>query len=111
MASPRKTNHWLRAYHLYTWGVRALVQAMAILAGCDEQVGGVLKQYSDALGIAYQIKDDLAPISTDGFEVAVSEQDAFGGGSALQIVVSGIDGDHAIKDAIAFVKKPFDPEP
>ena len=26
------------------------------------------------------------------------------------IVVSGIDGDHAIKDAVAFVKKPFDPE-
>jgi CheY-like chemotaxis protein len=26
------------------------------------------------------------------------------------IVVSGIDGDHAIKDAIAFVSKPFDPE-
>jgi CheY-like chemotaxis protein len=26
------------------------------------------------------------------------------------IVVSGIDGDHAIKDAIAFIKKPFDPE-
>lgn len=26
------------------------------------------------------------------------------------IVVSGIDGDHAIKDAIAFVRKPFDPE-
>ena len=26
------------------------------------------------------------------------------------IVVSGIDGDHAIRDAVAFVKKPFDPE-
>jgi CheY-like chemotaxis protein len=26
------------------------------------------------------------------------------------IVVSGIDGDHAVKDAIAFVSKPFDPE-
>ena len=26
------------------------------------------------------------------------------------VVVSGIDGDHAIKDAVAFVKKPFDPE-
>jgi CheY-like chemotaxis protein len=26
------------------------------------------------------------------------------------IVVSGIDGDHAIKDAVAFVKKPFDSE-
>jgi CheY-like chemotaxis protein len=26
------------------------------------------------------------------------------------IVVSGIDGDHAIKGAVAFVKKPFDPE-
>jgi CheY-like chemotaxis protein len=26
------------------------------------------------------------------------------------IVISGIDGDHAVKDAVAFVKKPFDPE-
>ena len=26
------------------------------------------------------------------------------------IVISGIDGDHAIKNAVAFVKKPFDPE-
>lgn len=26
------------------------------------------------------------------------------------VVISGIDGDHAIKDAVAFVKKPFDPE-
>jgi CheY-like chemotaxis protein len=26
------------------------------------------------------------------------------------IVVSGIDGDHAIKDAVAFVAKPFDPD-
>ncbi|HPC95175.1 MAG TPA: polyprenyl synthetase family protein [Sedimentisphaerales bacterium] len=31
----------------------------AILAGCDDQVGNVLKQYSDSLGIAYQIRDDL----------------------------------------------------
>jgi CheY-like chemotaxis protein len=26
------------------------------------------------------------------------------------IVISGIDGEHAIKDAITFIKKPFDPE-
>ena len=26
------------------------------------------------------------------------------------IVISGIDGNHAIKNAVAFVKKPFDPE-
>ena len=26
------------------------------------------------------------------------------------IVVSGIDGDHAIKDAVAFISKPFDPD-
>ena len=26
------------------------------------------------------------------------------------IVISGIDGDHAIREAVAFVKKPFDPE-
>jgi CheY-like chemotaxis protein len=26
------------------------------------------------------------------------------------VVISGIDGDHAVKDAVAFVRKPFDPE-
>jgi len=26
------------------------------------------------------------------------------------IVISGIDGDHAVRNAVAFVKKPFDPE-
>lgn len=26
------------------------------------------------------------------------------------LVISGIDGDHAIKDAVAFVAKPFDPD-
>ena len=26
------------------------------------------------------------------------------------IVISGIDGEYAVKDAVAFVKKPFDPE-
>ena len=31
----------------------------AILAGCDEQVASVLTRYSEALGIAYQIRDDL----------------------------------------------------
>ena len=31
----------------------------AILAGCDEQIGDVPRKYSDALGIAYQIRDDL----------------------------------------------------
>jgi geranylgeranyl pyrophosphate synthase len=31
----------------------------AILAGCDEQIHGVLRRYSESLGIAYQIRDDL----------------------------------------------------
>jgi CheY-like chemotaxis protein len=26
------------------------------------------------------------------------------------LVISGIDGDHAVKDAVAFVAKPFDPD-
>ena len=26
------------------------------------------------------------------------------------VVISGIDGDHAIRNAVAFVRKPFDPE-
>jgi len=43
----------------------------AILAGCDEQIAAVLKQYSESLGIAYQIRDDLddlhSPHSEDIF--------------------------------------------
>jgi geranylgeranyl pyrophosphate synthase len=31
----------------------------AILAGCDEQIHEVLRSYSESLGIAYQIRDDL----------------------------------------------------
>ncbi|MCU0915072.1 MAG: polyprenyl synthetase family protein [Planctomycetes bacterium] len=31
----------------------------AILAGCDEQVHEALRRYSESLGIAYQIRDDL----------------------------------------------------
>jgi geranylgeranyl pyrophosphate synthase len=31
----------------------------AILAGCDEQVHAALARYSESLGIAYQIRDDL----------------------------------------------------
>ncbi len=42
----------------------------AILAGCDEQVGPVLKTYSEALGIAYQIRDDLEDLySEEGIEL------------------------------------------
>ena len=40
----------------------------AILAGCDEQVHAVLKQYSDSLGIAYQIRDDLEDLRLPGSE-------------------------------------------
>ncbi|MBM4025235.1 MAG: DUF116 domain-containing protein [Planctomycetes bacterium] len=36
----------------------------AILAGCDQQVRDVLRQYSEALGIAYQIRDDLDDLRT-----------------------------------------------
>jgi geranylgeranyl pyrophosphate synthase len=42
----------------------------AILAGCDEQAGTVLKAYSEALGIAYQIRDDLEDLgSPEGIEL------------------------------------------
>jgi hydrophobic/amphiphilic exporter-1 (mainly G- bacteria), HAE1 family len=37
------------------------------------------------------IKEDLASVATDGFAVAVSEQDAFGGGGGLRVIVSGQD--------------------
>ncbi len=42
----------------------------AILAGCDEQIGPVLKEYSESLGIAYQIRDDLEDLrNPEGVEL------------------------------------------
>lgn len=44
----------------------------AILAGCDDQVGNVLKRYSDSLGIAYQIRDDLEDLrDPEGLDLCV----------------------------------------
>ncbi len=38
----------------------------SLYAGADEDVRDVITQYSEALGIAYQIHDDLEDLSTDG---------------------------------------------
>jgi len=47
----------------------------AILAACGEQVGPVLKAYSDALGIAYQIRDDLEDLRhPEGIELCASRR-------------------------------------
>ncbi len=47
----------------------------AVLADCDEQVGRVLKQYSESLGIAYQIRDDLEDLrSAEGIELGASRR-------------------------------------
>jgi len=47
----------------------------ATLAGCDEQVDRVLKQYSESLGIAYQIRDDLEDLrSPEGIALCASQR-------------------------------------
>ncbi|HZL35461.1 MAG TPA: polyprenyl synthetase family protein [Tepidisphaeraceae bacterium] len=38
----------------------------ALYAGIDESVRDILSQYSEALGIAYQIRDDIEDLSADG---------------------------------------------
>jgi len=38
----------------------------ALLAGCDDAVHEVLSKYSEALGIAYQIRDDLEDLAAGG---------------------------------------------
>jgi geranylgeranyl pyrophosphate synthase len=47
----------------------------AILADCDDKIGEVLKQYSDSLGIAYQIRDDLEDLrSPEGIDLCASRR-------------------------------------
>jgi geranylgeranyl diphosphate synthase, type II len=47
----------------------------AILADCDDRIGEVLKQYSDSLGIAYQIRDDLEDLRCpEGIDLCASRR-------------------------------------
>lgn len=50
-----------------------------------------------------QLKTDLEAIATEGFEVTVAEQDGFGGGGGLQLVVSGRDAEEIEAAAAAIV--------
>ena len=72
-------------------GAQALQAAFAGRASNSAVVTVRLEDDADLEKSRERIKEDLEPIATDGFDVAVSEQDAFGGGGGLQIVVSGID--------------------
>jgi geranylgeranyl diphosphate synthase type II len=45
----------------------------AILGGADEKVEQILHDYSEALGIAYQIRDDLADTSAEESEESQSK--------------------------------------
>ena len=47
----------------------------AVLAGCDDHVGSVLKQYSESLGIAYQIRDDLEDLrDSEALDLCISRR-------------------------------------
>jgi HAE1 family hydrophobic/amphiphilic exporter-1 len=72
-------------------GAQALQAAFAGRASNSAVITVRLDDDANLEASREQIKDDLDPIATDGFDVAVSEQDAFGGGGGLQIVVSGTD--------------------
>jgi hydrophobic/amphiphilic exporter-1 (mainly G- bacteria), HAE1 family len=78
-------------------GAQALQAAFAGRAANSATVTVRLADDADLAASREEIKTALAPLSADDFEVAVSEQDAFGGGG-LQIIVSGQDTD-AIKAA------------
>ncbi len=46
----------------------------AVYAGADEEVWDAIRGYSEALGIAYQIRDDLADAVPDGSESASTQE-------------------------------------
>ena len=72
-------------------GAQALQAAFSGRASNSAVITVRLDPEADIEQSREQIKEELAPISTDGFDVSVQEQDAFGGGSALQVIISGTD--------------------
>jgi geranylgeranyl pyrophosphate synthase len=73
----------------------------AILAGWDEQVGAVLKAYSDALGIAYQIRDDLEDLRTpEGIDLCARRRPS---------VLLALAYDRASEDDKRLIERQWDP--
>ncbi len=72
-------------------GSQALQSAFAGRAPNSGIITARLAEGSDTEVVREDIKSDLEPIATDGYDVAVSKQDAMGAGSGLSIIVSGTD--------------------
>lgn len=84
-------------------GAQALQAAFSGRASNSAVLTVRLSDEVDLEAVREEIKEDLAPISGNGFDVAVAEQDAFGGGGGLQIVVSGEDAIEIEEAASAIV--------
>ncbi len=84
-------------------GAQALQSAFSGRASNSAVITVRLDDEADLEVSREEIKADLEPINTDGFDVSVTEQDAFGGGSALQIIVSGQDAVEIEQAASAIV--------
>jgi len=54
----------LRTMHAHKTGalIRAAVMAAAIICGCNKKTYDLLEKYADALGLAFQIKDDILDV-------------------------------------------------
>jgi HAE1 family hydrophobic/amphiphilic exporter-1 len=72
-------------------GTQALQSAFAGRAPNSGIITARLVEGTDMDAAREDIKEDVEPLSTDGFELLVSEQDAMGMGAGLAIVVSGPD--------------------
>jgi HAE1 family hydrophobic/amphiphilic exporter-1 len=72
-------------------GAQALQSAFAGRASNSAVLTVKLADDVDLAAAREQLKQELAPVSEGGFEVALSEQDFTGAGGGLQIVVSGQD--------------------
>ena len=72
-------------------GAQALQAAFAGRASNSAVITVKLAEDTDLEAGREQIKEDVEPVTADGFEVTVSEQDFTGAGGGLAIIVSGQD--------------------
>ena len=71
---------------------RACVECGAISAQADSEVRRALRRYADALGAAFQIRDDLLDALSDSSEVGKSTGKDAAAGKATFVAALGIDG-------------------
>lgn len=100
-----KTIHWLKTGQLF----RFAVEAAAIISEANNEIKGILMNYADAFGLAFQIQNDLSDLVANSVETGRNRFSDEANNKATYPSIIGVEASiEAIEDAIETMKQSVD---